>query len=132
MKFTFIHWILIFCSGILALVCLLIAMKLFNIKYPITKRDQFIRSLKIGGLLAIFSLIVVFVIGIFIWAETGVFKSIVLALPILCVIPLIVVIGIVGTYVQFHWYGRLSKYKDDLTKKQIKIYESHNHLDPPK
>ena len=132
MKFTFIHWILIFCSGILALVCLLIAMKLFNIKYPITKRDQFIRSLKIGGLLAIFSLIVVFVIGIFIWAETGVFKSIVLALPILCVIPLIVVIGIVGTYIQFFWYGRLSKYKDDLTKRQIDIYESHNHLDPPK
>ena len=132
MKFTFIHWILIFCSGILALVCLFIAMKLFNIKYPITKRDQFIRSLKIGGLLAIFSLIVVFVIGIFIWAETGVFKSIVLALPILCIIPLIVVIGIVGTYVQFFWYGRLSKYKDDLTKKQIEIYESHDHPDSPK
>jgi len=107
-------------------------MKLFNIKYPITKRDQFIRSLKIGGLLAIFSLIVVFVIGIFIWAETGVFKSIVLALPILCIIPLIVVIGIVGTYVQFFWYGRLSKYKDDLTKKQIEIYESHDHPDSPK
>ena len=132
MKFTFIHWILIFCSGILALVCLFIAMKLFNIKYPITKRDQFIRSLKIGGLLAIFSLIVVFVIGIFIWAETGVFKSIVLALPILCIIPLIVVIGIVGTYVQFFWYGRLSKYKDELSKKQIEIYESHDQPDSPK
>ena len=71
MKFTFIHWILIFGSGILALACLFIAMKLFNIKYPITKRDQFNRSLKIGGLLAIFSLIVVFVIGIFIWAVPG-------------------------------------------------------------
>lgn len=132
MKFTFIHGILIFGSGILALVCLFIAIKLFNIKYTITKREQFIRSLKIGGLLAIFSLIVGFVIGIFIWAETGVFKSIILALPILCFIPLIVVIGIAGTYVQFFWYGRLSKYKDDLTKKQIEIYESHDHPDSPK
>jgi nitrogen fixation-related uncharacterized protein len=131
MKFTFIQWILIFGSGILALVCLFIAMKLFNIKYPITRQDQFNRSLKIGGLLAIFSLTIVFVIGIFIWAETGVFKSIVLALPILCVIPLIVVIGIVGTYVQFFWYGKLSKYKDDLTKKQIELYESHDHTDSP-
>jgi ABC-type spermidine/putrescine transport system permease subunit I len=132
MKFTFIHWLLIFSSGILALVCLFIAIKLFNVEYPITKRNQFIRSLKIGCLVAIFSLIVVFVIGIFIWAETGVFRSLVLALPILCFIPLIVIISVVGTYIQFFWYGRLSKYKDDLAKKQIEIYESHDHPDSPK
>jgi hypothetical protein len=132
MKFTFIHWLLFFCSGVLVLVCLYFAMKLFNIEYPISKKDQFIRSLKIGGLLAIFTLSVVFVIGIFIWAETGVFKSIVLAFPMLCFVPLIVIMGIVGTYIRFFWYGRLSKYKDDLIKKQIEIYESHDHPDSSK
>jgi hypothetical protein len=132
MKFTFIHWLLFFCSGVFVLVCLYFAMKLFNIEYPISKKDQFIRSLKIGGLLAIFTLSVVFVIGIFIWAETGVFKSIALAFPMLCFVPLIVIMGIVGTYIRFFWYGRLSKYKDDLIKKQIEIYESHDHPDSSK
>ena len=132
MKFTFFHWIILFCLVILASVCILKAIRLFSVEYPITKREQFIRSVKTGGFLAAFMIIVVFIVGILIWAETGVFKSIVLSFPMLCIIPLIVIMGIVGTYIQFFWYGRLSKYKDDLISRQVEKYESDDQGKIPK
>jgi hypothetical protein len=125
-EFTLIQWLLLILLGLLGLGCLILAIRLFIVNYPITKKDQFRRSLKIGGLSTIIYCIVVLIMGIFIWAETGVFKSIVLALPVLCLLPLIVIITVLGTYIQFYWYGRLSKYKDELIRKQIEKYELHD------
>jgi hypothetical protein len=126
MEFTIVHWLLLILLGILALSCLILAIRLFNVEYPIEKRDQYRRSLKIGGLAAICFFIVVLIVGIFIWAETGVMKSIVLAFPILCMVPPIIAISVLGAYIQFFWYERLSEYRDDLIKKQIERFESNN------
>lgn len=130
MKFTFVHWLLILLLGILALGCLVSAIRLFNVKYPIERKEQFRRSLRIGGLAAIFSFIVVLIIGVYIWAETGVLKSMILAFPGLCLVPFIFAISALGTYVQFFWYARLSKYRDDLIQRQIERLESHDQKPP--
>jgi cytochrome bd-type quinol oxidase subunit 2 len=127
MKLTLLQWSSLIFFGLLGLVCLLLAIKLFIVEYPITKEDQFRRSLKIGGLSGILYCIVVIITGIIIWSETGVFKSMVLALPILCLLPLIVILIVGGSYVQFWWYARLSKYKDEIIRKQVEKYQTQDH-----
>ncbi len=132
MKLTFVHWLLLLFLGALALGCLVLAIRQFTVVYPIDRRNQLRRSLKIAGLLAILNFIVVLIAGVFIWAETGVFKSIILAFPGLCLVPFLFVISAVGTYVQFFWYERLSKYRDDLIQKQVERFESHEQGPPSK
>lgn len=130
MNFTFIHWLLMFFLGLLALGCLILAIRQFTVVYPIDRRNQLRRSLKIAGLAAIFSFIVVLIVGVFIWAETGVFESVILVYPAFCLIPFIFAISAVGTYVQFFWYARLSKYRDDLIQRQIERLESQERKPP--
>jgi len=78
------------------------------------------------------SFIVILIIGVFIWAETGVFESMILAYPALCLVPFVFAITALGTYVQFFWYARLSKYRDDLIQRQIERLESHDQEPPSK
>jgi hypothetical protein len=130
--FTFVHWLLFLFLGILALGSLVLAIRLFKVEYPIERRDQFRRSLKIGGLAAFFSFIVVLIIGTIVWAETGVMKSMVLASPILCLIPFVFAISAIGTYVQFFWYEKLNKYREGILQRQIERFESHNQNPPAK
>ncbi len=130
--FTTVHWILISFLGILALGCLVLAMRLFTVEYPIERGDQLHRSLKIGGVSAIFSFIVVLIAGVFIWAKTGVLKGMVLALPALCLIPFIFAISTLGTYVQFFWYKKLFNYRESIIQRQIDRIESHDQEPPLK
>ena len=132
MNFTFIHWILMVFLGLLALGCLVLAIRQFTVVYPIDKSNQLRRSLKIAGSISIMSFIVILIIGVFIWAETGVFESMILAYPALCLVPFVFAITALGTYVQFFWYARLSKYRDDLIQNQIERLESHEQENPSK
>lgn len=132
MNFAFIHWLLIFFLGLLALGCLVLAIRQFNVVYPIERNNQLRRSLRIASLITIMSLIVILIIGVFIWAETGVFESMILAIPALCLVPFVFAIAALGTYVQFFWYGRLSKCKDDLIQRQIERLESNDQEPPSK
>jgi hypothetical protein len=129
-NFAFIHWLLMFFLGLLALGCLVLAIRQFTVVYPIERSNQLRRSLIIAGLISIMSLIVILIIGVFIWAETGVFESMILAFPALCLVPFVFAITALGTYVQFFWYARLSKYRDDLIQRQIERLESHDQ-EPP-
>lgn len=130
MNFAFIHWLLMFSLGLLALGCLVLAIRQYTVVYPIERNNQLRRSLKIAGLITIMTLIVILIIGVFIWAETGVFESMILAYPALCLVPFVFAITALGTYVQFFWYARLSKYRDDLIQRQIERLES-NDQEPP-
>lgn len=132
MELTSVHWLLLLLLGALALGCLVLAIRQFTVVYPIDRRNQLRRSLIISGLLAILNFIMVLIAGVFIWAETGVFKSIILAFPGLCLVPFLVVFSVVGTYVQFFWYERLSKYRDGLIQRQIEQFESHGQEPPSK
>lgn len=125
MNFAFMHWLLIIILGLVALGCLVLAIRQFTVMYPIEKNDQLRRSLVIAGLISIMFLIVLVILGVFIWAETGVFESMVLVYPALCVVPFLFVISALGTYVQFFWYARLYKYRSDLIQRQIDRLESH-------
>ena len=131
MNFTFIHWLLVFFLGLLALGCLVLAVRQFTVVYPIDRRNQLRRSLKIAGLISIMSLIVILITGVFIWGETGIFEGIFLAfIPALCLVPFVFVISAIGTYVQFFWYARITEFKDDLIQKQVERIESQDQ-DPP-
>ena len=131
MNFTFIHWLLVFFLGLLALGCLVLAVRQFTVVYPIDRSNQLRRSLKIAGLISIMSLIVIFITGVFIWGETGIFESIFLVfIPALCLVPFVFVISAIGTYVQFFWYARITEFKDDLIQKQVERIESQDQ-DPP-
>lgn len=132
MNFSFIHWLLMFFLGLLALGCLVLAIRQFSVVYPIERHNQLRRSLKIAGVISIMSLIVILMIGVFIWAETGVFESMILAYPALCLVPFVFAVTAVGTYVQFFWYARLSKYRDDLIQKQIERLEPNDQNLPNK
>jgi Na+/H+ antiporter NhaC len=121
-----------FFLGLLALGCLVLAIRQFTVVYPIERSNQLRRSLKIAGLISIMSFIVILIIGVFIWAETGVFESMILAYPALCLVPFVFAITTLGTYVQFFWYARLSKYRDDLIQGQIERLESHDQEPPSK
>lgn len=132
MQFTFLHLLLIILLGLLALGCLIIAIRQFTVVYPIERSNQLRRSLKIAGLISIMSLIMILILGVFIWAETGVFASMILAYPALCLVPFVFAISALGTYVQFFWYAKLHKYKEDITKRQIERFDSHNHNSPNK
>lgn len=131
-NFAFIHWLLMCFLGLLALGCLVLAIRQFTVVYPIERSNQLRRSLKIAGLISIMSLIVILIIGVFIWAETGVFESMILAYPALCLVPFVFAITALGTYAQFFWYARLSKYRDDLIQRQIERLESHDQEPPSK
>ena len=131
MSFTFIHWFLVFFLGLLAFGCLVLAVRQFTVVYPIDRSNQLRRSLKIAGLISIMSLIVIFITGVFIWGETGIFESIFLVfIPALCLVPFVFVISAIGTYVQFFWYARITEFKDDLIQKQVERLESQDQ-DPP-
>jgi len=132
MNFAFVHWLLILFLGILTLGCLVLAIRQFTVVYPIERSNQLRRSLKIAGLISIMSFIVILIIGVFIWAETGVFESMILAYPALCLVPFVFAISALGIYVQFFWYERLSKYRDDLIQRQIERFESHDQEPPSK
>ncbi len=132
MNFAFIHWLLMLFLGLLALGCLVLAIRQFTVVYPIKRSNQIRWSLKIAGLISIMSFIVILIIGVFIWAETGVFESMILAYPALCLVPFVFAITALGTYVQFFWYARLSKYRDDLIQGQIERLESHDQEPPSK
>jgi hypothetical protein len=121
-----IHWFLILLLSVLAIGCLVLVIRLFNVELPIDRRNQLERSLKIGGLTVLFSIIGFLIIGVFIWAETGVSKSIVIALPMLCLVPFVFALSVLGTYIQFFWYTKLSKFKDDTIRKQVEKLESPN------
>ncbi|MEN4013945.1 MAG: hypothetical protein ROW48_18090 [Bellilinea sp.] len=125
MNFALIQWLLIFFLGLLALGCLVLAIKQFTVVYPIERSNQLRRSLRIAGLISIMSFIVILIVGVFIWAETGVLESMTLAYPALCLVPFVFVISALGTYVQFFWYARLSKYRDELIQRQIERFTSH-------
>ena len=89
MNFALIHWLLMFFLGLPALGCLVLAIRLFTVVYPIERNNQLRRSLIIAGLISIMSFIVILIVGVFIWAETGVFESMILAYPALCLVPFI-------------------------------------------
>ncbi len=131
-RFTAVHWLLIFLLGILAVGCLVLAMRLFKVDYPIERKDQLQRSLKIGGVSVVCSFIVILIAGVFIWAETGVIQGMVLAFPALCMIPFVFAISALGTYVQFFWYEKLSNYQERIIKRQIERFESHDQNFPSK
>lgn len=132
-EFTILHWLLISFLGILALGCLIAAIKQFvTVKYPLQRSDQTRRALIVAGLSSISFFFIVLLSGVIVWADTGHFRSVVLVFPILCMAPFIFAISGLGTYVQFFWYERLSKYKEDLIKKQIERFESHNQEPPSK
>ena len=131
MNFTFIHWLLVFFLGLLALGCLVLAVRQFTVVYPIDRSNQLRRSLKIAIWAVLFSLIMILVVGVFVWAETGIFEGVFLVfIPALCLVPFVFVISAIGTYVQFFWYARITEFKDDLIQKQIERIESQDQ-DPP-
>jgi hypothetical protein len=131
MNFTFIHWLLVFFLGLLALGCLVLAVRQFTVVYPIDRSNQLRRSLKIAIWAVLFSLIMILVVGVFVWVETGIFEGVFLVfIPALCLVPFVFVISAIGTYVQFFWYARITEFKDDLIQKQIERLESQDQ-DPP-
>lgn len=131
MNFTFIHWLLVFFLGLLALGCLVLAVRQFTVVYPIDRSNQLRRSLKIAIWAVLFSLIMILVVGVFVWAETGIFEGVFLVfIPALCLVPFVFVISAIGTYVQFFWYARITEFKDDLIQKQVERIESQDQ-DPP-
>lgn len=132
MNFAFIHWLLIFFLGLLALGCLVLAIRQFTVVYPIERSNQLQRSLKIAGLISTMSFIAILIVGVFVWAETGIFESMILTYPALCLVPFVFAISALGTYVQFFWYERLSKYRDNLIQRQIERFESHGQEPPTK
>jgi hypothetical protein len=113
-----IHWLLITLCVILASVCLILAIKQFTVKFPISRRSQIIRSLWIGGLTVLMAILVLIITGVLIWARTGIIKSMVLVFPMLSIVPFVFLLTVIGTYIQFSWYEKLSRLKEDLIKRQ--------------
>jgi hypothetical protein len=126
-EFTVIHGLLIGLLGLLALGCLILAIRQFRVIYPIKRNDQIIRSVKIAGFSTLFSIIMILITGVLIWAKTGIFQSIVLAIPMLFIVPFVSVISAIGSFVQFSWYAKVVKYRDNLIQQQI----DHGKLEPP-
>ena len=75
MNLTFIHWLMLFFLGLLAIGCIVLAIRQFTVVYPVESSNQLRRSLKIAGLISTMSFLVMLIVGVFIWAETGVFES---------------------------------------------------------
>lgn len=133
MKYTFVHWLPILCLGVLALGCLILAIRQFvTVKYPLLRGEQTKRSLIVAGWLSVSFFFIVALSGIFVWADTDNFRSVVLVSPILCMAPFVFGISALGTYVQYFWYARLSKNRDDLIQRQVDRFESHDQKPPSK
>ena len=117
-QFSFIHWFLILFFGIAGLTCLIFAVRQFiSVEYPLQRSDQTRRSLIVAGWSSVTFFFIVGLAGVLVWAETGIFRSMVLVFPILCLVPFVFAISAFGTYVQFIWYSKLYKYRDETIKK---------------
>jgi hypothetical protein len=124
-QFSFIHWFLILIFGIAGLIFLVFAIRQFvSVKLPLQRNDQTRRSLIIAGWTSVSWFFIAAIAGVFLWAETGILKSMVLFFPIfLCLAPFLFATVAFGTFIQFIWYAKLYKYRDDTIKKIVERYD---------
>lgn len=123
-RFSFIHWALILIFGIAGLIFLVFAIRQFiSVKFPLQRSDQTRRSLIVAGWSSVSFFFLVALIGVLVWADTGIIKSMVLVFPIICLAPFVFVISASGTYIQFIWYAKLYKYREDTMKKQNERFD---------
>lgn len=126
-QLSFIHWFLILILGLAFLTCLLFGIRqFFSKKVPVDANDRIRRSLIVAGWSSLSFFFVVAIIGVLIWADTGIFMSLFLASPILCLAPFFFLLVAFGAYIKDIWYTKLDKYKEDIIKRQIERFESQD------
>lgn len=132
-QLSFNHWFLIFILGLAILTCLLFGIRqFFSKKVPVDANDRIRRSLIVAGWSSLSFFFVVAIIGVLIWADTGIFKSMFLALPILCLAPFLFLLVAFGAYIKDIWYTKLDKYTEGMVNRQIERLESHDQEPPSK
>jgi hypothetical protein len=132
-QLSFIHWFLILIFSLAFLTCLLLGIRqFFSKKVPIDANDRIRRSLIVAGWSSLSFFFAVTIIGVLIWADTGIFKSLFLASPILCLAPFLFLLVAFGAYIKDIWYTKLDRYTEDIVKRQIERFESHDRESPSK
>jgi uncharacterized membrane protein len=119
------QWLLIILFILLGLACLIAVLRQFrSSNVPGDNKKRLIRSIISGLLAGGFSTSLLLVWGVFLWIETGNIKSMFFAfLPILCLSPIIIVIMVGISFLQF-WYT--SKLKQYISQIGISEYDKKN------
>jgi hypothetical protein len=132
-QISFIQWFLILIFSLALLICLLFGIRqFFSKKVPVDVNDRIRRSLIVAGWSSLSFFFAVSIIGVLIWADTGIFKSLLLASPILCLAPFLFLLVAFGAYIKDIWYTKLDKYTEGIVKRQIERFESHDQEPPSK
>jgi len=90
----------------------------FSKKAPVDANDRIRRSLIVAGWSSLSFFFAVAIMGVLIWVDTGIFKSLFLASPILCLAPFLFLLVAFGAYIKDILYKKLDKYTEDLVKRQ--------------
>jgi hypothetical protein len=126
-QLSLIHWFLILIFSLAFLTCLYFGIRqFFSKKVPDDANDRIRRSLIVAGWSSLSFFFAAAIIGVLIWADTGIYKSLFLASPILCLSPFLFLLVAFGAYIKDIWYTKLDKYTEDIVKRQIERFESQD------